>query len=229
MRINEIFYSIQGEGKLAGVASVFIRTTGCNLRCVWCDTPDTSWAPTGESMSVAQIMDRLADYPSRFAVVTGGEPMIADRISELTYALRDGGYHVTIETAATVYKDVACDLASLSPKLENSTPWQRDDGRHADAHEKNRINVDTIRRFIATSADYQLKFVVSEPSDLPEIQLLLTRVGDIPPENVLLMPEGVDEAGIAPKRRWIADLCKQYGYRYCPRLHLKIYGNTRGT
>src|SRR5580704_13278823 len=75
MKIAEIFYSIQGEGVLAGVPSVFVRTSGCNLRCKWCDTPYTSWKPEGEEMTVDAILDKVRDYPALFAVVTGGEPM----------------------------------------------------------------------------------------------------------------------------------------------------------
>src|SRR6184192_2907191 len=116
VRISEIFYSIQGEGRLIGTPSIFIRTSGCNLRCVWCDTPYTSWRPEGDELELEEILTRLGDYPqARHAVVTGGEPMIAPQIVELTARLRERGLHITIETAGTVYKPVACDLMSISP------------------------------------------------------------------------------------------------------------------
>ena len=229
MNIREIFYSIQGEGKLVGIPSVFIRTSGCNLRCVWCDTPDTSWSAEGTEYDVNAILDKLADFPTEYVVVTGGEPMIAKGIGRLTTELRDQGYHITIETAATVYHDVVCDLASLSPKLENSTPWTREGGRLADAHERNRLNLDVIRKFIATASDYQLKFVVDHPGDLAEIDLLLSRIGNVNPSDVLLMPQGVSREELDKKRTWVADLCKSRGFRYCPRLHIELYGNTPGT
>ena len=229
MNIREIFYSIQGEGKLVGIPSVFIRTSGCNLRCVWCDTPDTSWSAEGTEYDVNAILDKLADFPTEYVVVTGGEPMIAKGIGKLTTELRDQGYHITIETAATVYHDVVCDLASLSPKLENSTPWTREGGRLADAHERNRLNLDVIRKFIATASDYQLKFVVDHPGDLAEIDLLLSRIGNVNPSDVLLMPQGVSREELDKKRTWVADLCKSRGFRYCPRLHIELYGNTPGT
>src|SRR5580692_3464109 len=85
MRISEIFYSVQGEGILAGVPSVFVRTTGCNLRCSWCDTPYTSWKPEGAEMSHNAILQRVAEFPAaRHVVITGGEPMIAPGIAELS-------------------------------------------------------------------------------------------------------------------------------------------------
>src|SRR5262245_26060823 len=104
MRISEIFYSVQGEGILAGVPSAFVRTTGCPLRCSWCDTPYTSWQPNGETMSVDEVLARLAEYPTRHAVVTGGEPVVAAGIDELCARLHAGGYHVTLETAAVEFK-----------------------------------------------------------------------------------------------------------------------------
>ncbi len=84
MRISEIFYSIQGEGRLLGVPSVFIRTSGCNLRCRWCDTPYTSWQPEGKAWSVKKILGEIAKYPTRHVVITGGEPLLAPDIAELT-------------------------------------------------------------------------------------------------------------------------------------------------
>ena len=228
MDISEIFYSIQGEGRLAGVPSAFIRTSGCNLRCTWCDTPYTSWEPEGESLPVNTVLARIAEMPTRYVVLTGGEPMIDADVVALTHRLKEEGYHTTIETAATVWKDVVCDLASISPKLANSTPVQRDEGRWADAHEKNRINLGTIRRFMAL-ADYQLKFVVDSPDDLGEIEALLTQLGAYEPSEVLLMPQGVTSEELAEKGPWIADLCKQRGFRFCPRLHIALFGNTRGT
>lgn len=228
MNISELFYSIQGEGKLAGIPSVFIRTSGCNLRCVWCDTPYTSWDPESQAMTLDAILECIAGFPTKYAVVTGGEPMIAPEIGELTQRLRDAGYHITIETAATVWKDVACDLASVSPKLGNSTPWQRDGGRFADAHEASRINLDVIRRFMVMP-DYQLKFVVDQAEDLIEIDALLVRIGSYEPANVLLMPQGVTSKELATRGPWIAELCKQRGFRFCPRLHIDLFGHTRGT
>ncbi len=228
VQISEIFHSIQGEGKLAGVPSVFIRTSGCNLRCVWCDTPYTSWEPEGESLDVDTILRRVAAVGAKHVVLTGGEPMIDPDVTELTRRLGEDGYHTTLETAATVWRDVVCDLSSISPKLGNSTPRQRDNGRWADAHERNRISLDTVRRFMALG-DYQLKFVVDRPEDLGEIETLLARIGNYDRSDVLLMPQGVTDEELRDKSGWIAEACKQRGFRYCPRLHISLYGNRRGT
>jgi len=125
VRISEIFYSIQGEGRLIGTPSVFIRTSGCNLRCVWCDTPYTSWTPEGEDWTIKEVLREVRKHPARHIVITGGEPLLAAEIQELAAALKRAGAHITIETAATIFKPVACDLVSLSPKIANSTSWQR--------------------------------------------------------------------------------------------------------
>ena len=102
MLISEIFYSLQGEGMLAGVPSVFVRTSGCNLRCNWCDTPYASWNPEGTPKTVAQIVAEIESHPARHVVLTGGEPMIAKDVRLLAAAIKDLGHHLTIETAATV-------------------------------------------------------------------------------------------------------------------------------
>ena len=228
MKISEIFHSLQGEGKLAGVPSVFVRTSGCNLRCVWCDSPYTSWSPEGDEMTIDAIVERAREFSCEYVVLTGGEPLIAPGVEELTRRLRDAGFHLTIETAGTVWKNVVCDLVSISPKLANSTPRQRDGGRFAEAHERNRINIETIRQFMKLD-DYQLKFVVDAPSDLDEIVELMSVIGGVETSNVLFMPQGVTVNELAAKGRWVADLCREHGFRYCPRLHIELYGNTRGT
>ncbi|HWB97712.1 MAG TPA: 7-carboxy-7-deazaguanine synthase QueE [Bryobacteraceae bacterium] len=223
MKIAEIFYSIQGEGSLLGVPSVFIRTSGCNLRCVWCDTPYTSWQPEGEEMSLDQILDQVAAYPARHAVVTGGEPMIAPEIVPLTGRLRERGLHITIETAGTVVHPVACDLMSISPKLANSTP----EGRWREPHESRRIQPEILRQ-LTEMYDYQLKFVVSAAEDLEEIRSVLQQT-KADPAKVILMPEGIDPATLRERGQWLAELCKQENFRFSPRLHVDLYGNRRGT
>ena len=229
MRISETFYSIQGEGKLVGVPSVFVRASGCNLRCTWCDTPYTSWDPEGEDVPVEEIVQRVVEFDAAHVVLTGGEPMIMPEIEALCVALKDHGHHITMETAATVYQPVKLDLASLSPKLANSTPWQREGGRFAAAHERQRLNVPVIQQFIDSAPDFQLKFVVAAETDLAEIEQLLAQLRSWRPQDVLLMPEGTDTATLSSRAGWIAEVCKRTGYRYCPRLHVELYGNTRGT
>jgi 7-carboxy-7-deazaguanine synthase len=228
MRIAEIFFSIQGEGVLVGVPSAFVRTSGCNLKCSWCDTPYTSWEPEGENRSVTEILDTLAAYPTKHVVLTGGEPMIVPQIEELCAALKARGYHITIETAATVFKPVACDLASLSPKLANSTPYEREDGKYATQHERLRINLPVLRAFME-HCDYQLKFVIDQPGDTQEVTTLLDQLPGVDRSKVLLMPQAVTRLELQSKGPWVAEECKRLGFRYGPRLHIDLYGQKRGT
>lgn len=227
MKISELFYSLQGEGILLGVPSFFIRTTGCNLRCVWCDTPYTSWAPMGEEMTVSSIVAEALKYPGRHAVVTGGEPLIAPEIGELTSQLRQAGFHITIETAGTVAPAVDCDLMSISPKLSNSTPWEREGGRFAAQHERLRYQPSVLRSLMARY-EYQLKFVVMSPGDLDEIRALLEETGGLS-SRTMLMPEGVLADTLRERAKWMTEVCKSEGFRFSPRLHIDLFGNTRGT
>ncbi len=229
MKLSELFYSVQGEGKLLGVPSVFVRASGCNLRCVWCDTPYTSWKPEGNDVAVDEIVRRVLEFPAKHVVVTGGEPMIMPDIAILCDELKAAGLHITIETAATVFQPVKVDLASLSPKLSNSTPHFREGGKFAVMHDKQRLNFPVIQNFIDTSPEFQLKFVVSAESDLAEIESILGRLKNWSPADVQLMPEGIDSATLNSRAGWIAEICKRTGFRFCPRLHVLLYGHTRGT
>jgi len=220
---------VQGEGKLTGVPSVFVRASGCNLRCVWCDTPYASWTPEGEDVPVRQIVSRVHEFQARHVVLTGGEPMIMPDVRELAEALSAEGKHITVETAGTFFVAMPIDLASISPKLSNSTPTQREQGRFARAHDRLRLNIPVIQSLIDTSRDFQLKFVVSREQDLPEIEQLLSQLRSWTPADVLLMPEGIDRATLASRSPWLAELCKQKGFRFCPRLHIDLFGNKRGT
>jgi 7-carboxy-7-deazaguanine synthase len=232
MLIAEIFYSLQGEGELTGVPSVFVRTSGCNLRCSWCDTPYASWEPEGSLKSLEQIVQEVQSHAAaRHVVLTGGEPMIARGIRDLAAELKLLGYHLTIETAATVAPEgIACDLASLSPKLLNSAP---DAGQHAAwrrKHEATRWRPDTVRSWLDQGCGWQFKFVVTQPSDLDEVEGMLASLGrDIPRHKVLLMPEGITQETLRNRAAWLSELCKSRGYRYATRLQVELYGNKRGT
>jgi 7-carboxy-7-deazaguanine synthase len=226
LKIAEIFYSIQGEGTLAGTPSVFVRTSGCNLRCSWCDTPYTSWEPVGEDVALEEILARVARFRAHYAVLTGGEPMIAPEIVPLTEALRQMRLHVTVETAGTVFAPVDCHLMSISPKLSNSTPFERDGGRWAAQHDRLRIRLEVLKRLMA-EYEYQLKFVVCGEEDLPEIRDLVARL-KANPQRVVLMPEGIDAEVLRERASWLVEQCKQEGYRFSPRLHIELYGNRRG-
>lgn len=227
MKIAEVFYSIQGEGGLVGMPSVFVRTSGCNLRCVWCDTPYASWSPEGAARDLGSLVDEVAGYGARHVVVTGGEPMIAPEICELTARLRALGLHITIETAGTVFAPVACDLMSISPKLANSTPRERDGGRWAARHERLRMQPDVLRKLIA-GYEYQLKFVVAQPSDLDEIRRVVEEIGVRDCARVMLMPEGADPETLRERGQWLVEAAKREGFRFSPRLHIELWGNCRG-
>ncbi len=222
MKISEIFYSIQGEGTLAGVPSVFVRTSGCNLRCVWCDTPYTSWEPEGEERSIDSIVEEVNRFGASHVVLTGGEPMIAPEVDELTHRL---GGHLTIETAGTVDAQVRCDLMSISPKLANSTPHARAGGRWAQQHDRLRYQPEILKRLIQLYP-YQLKFVMVEPGDLAQVRAIVEEIGAAK-SRVLLMAEGIDAGGLAERGRWLAEVSKREGFRFTPRLHIDLWGNRR--
>ena len=226
MKIAEIFYSIQGEGSLVGVPSVFIRTSGCNLRCIWCDTPYTSWHPEGSDVTLDRILQHVSEYPASHVVVTGGEPMIAPQVRDLTNRLRGAGLHITVETAATVFVPVACDLMSISPKLKSSVPLDREEGRWAAQHERLRFQPDILRRLMSEYS-YQLKFVVSSIEDLDEIETICAATGAAN-ERVMLMPEGTRRKDIHERSLWMVEICKSKGYRFSPRLHVDLWGDRRG-
>ena len=224
LRLSEVFRSIQGEGELAGVDSVFVRTVGCNLRCRWCDTPYTSWDPeAGERLSVQDLAGRVLDDDCRHVVLTGGEPLLVPGVVPLTRALQDAGRHVTVETAGTVFRPVAADLISLSPKLANSTPGGRWKGRH-----EARRDAPAVVRRLLTDYDYQLKFVVEGEGDLPEVDRWLAAHPPASKARTFLMPQArtADEyAALAPR---VAALAKGHGSRFGPRLHVAKWGDRRG-
>ncbi len=230
--ISETFVSIQGEGKLTGVPSWFVRTSGCNLRCSWCDTPYASWTPEGGRRSVDELLVEARASGVKHAVLTGGEPMMFAEISALSTALRDAGMHVTIETAGTIDQPgVYAGLMSISPKLSNSTPVgdPRDpSGAWSERHEQRRLNTEVLNALIARFPDRQLKFVVSDPSDLGEIERVLTGLSGWAASDVMLMPEGVTTPD-PEKVRWVVRACLQRGWRYCGRLHIELFGDTRRT
>ena len=231
MRISEVFYSIQGEGELTGVPSVFIRTSGCNLRCVWCDTPYASWNPEGDDMTIGQIVAEVKKHPTHHVVLTGGEPMIAKEIHELARQLKKQGKHITIETAGTISPDgIACDLASISPKLANSTPPEGFiEPAWIERHEQKRKQPKVLQEWVS-SYDFQLKFVLSSHLEIREIEDLVKTIGvSIPSWKVQLMPEGVDSLKLEKTRSVLVDICRKKGYRLTDRLHVHLFGNTRGT
>lgn len=231
MKISELFFSIQGEGELTGIPSVFVRTSGCNLRCRWCDTKYSSWTPEGENVDIEELVERVCSYPARHVVITGGEPMIAKDIKEFVDLLKQSGKHITIETAGTIAPNgIQCDLASISPKLSDSTPEKGEISEEwIERHDSTRIDYNILNEWI-DSYEFQLKFVVSRKEEINEVKCIIDKIeSDILPEKVLLMPEGTDSETIHSRYDMLVDLCKENGFRMCNRLHLDLFGNTRGT
>jgi 7-carboxy-7-deazaguanine synthase len=227
MRVSEIFYSLQGEGILAGTPSVFVRVTGCNLRCVWCDTPYTSWKPEGEERPLGTILsDVRRHWGVHHVVLTGGEPMMFEEVTLFTERLKQDDFHITIETAGTVFRPVTCDLMSINPKLANSTPWRRDGGRWARQHEDLRYQPEVLRQLIAAH-DYQLKFVIAKPEDIEEVLKIVQEIG-ADRGRVLLMAEAAAPELLTERNYWLAELCKQHVFRFSPRLHIDLWGGERG-
>jgi 7-carboxy-7-deazaguanine synthase len=226
MRINEIFYSLQGEGFLAGVPSVFVRLAGCPLRCRWCDTK-YAWDETaGADSSIGDIVDAVRQWPCKFIVITGGEPMINPDLSGLVRKLKASANHITIETAGIAFiPNMPCDLMSISPKLSNSTPT---DPHLAAAHEDSRLDIAVLQELIG-NYKYQLKFVVESRTDLPEVEQTIAKIGNVDSQKVMLMPQAVTRDDLLAKSPLVARMCKDTGFAFSQRLQVLLWNNRRGT
>jgi 7-carboxy-7-deazaguanine synthase len=228
MRIAEIYKSIQGEGFLTGTESVFVRASGCNLRCWFCDTPFTSWSPEGVDLEVDEILRQVKNLECAHVVVTGGEPMLFAEVIPLCDGLRRAGCHITIETAGTLYLPLECDLMSISPKLANSTPSIERDAIWHERHERSRHVPEVIRRLINEHL-YQMKFVIDQPADCDDIDRYLSEMTEIERDRVLLMPQGTDSLKLEATGNWLQEICAERGFRFCPRRHIELFGCLRGT
>jgi 7-carboxy-7-deazaguanine synthase len=253
VRIAELYASLQGEGLLTGTPSVFVRASGCNLRCWFCDTPFTSWQPEGADWSVEEIVRQAlrtaeaAKLPDvrgaaadprlggaapaggiRHVVITGGEPMLFAELIPLTRQLHAERLHLTIETAGTLDLPVNCDLMSLSPKLASSTPRADLAGPWTGRHERTRHQPDVIRR-LTRDYEYQLKFVIDSPADCADVERWLTEFPFLDRRRVLLMPQGTDPELLATTGAWLEPYCTRQGFVFCPRQQIAWYGSRRGT
>ncbi len=228
MKIAEIYKSVQGEGFLTGTKSIFIRASGCNLRCHFCDTPFASWKPEGTDLATDAIMAQLAEWDSSHVVITGGEPMLFAELIPLAESIAAAGKHITIETAGTLYLPVRCHLMSISPKLSNSTPSKDDHPAWSGRHERSRHRPDVIRRLIAEYR-YQFKFVVQDEEDCDEVAAYLGEIPEIEESRIMLMPQGTDRETLQQVEHWLKPYCKQVGWRYCPRQQIEWFGGVRGT
>jgi 7-carboxy-7-deazaguanine synthase len=228
MRVAEIYRSIQGEGLLSGTESVFVRASGCNLRCWYCDTPFASWRPEGDDLSVAEIAEQVAAFETRHVVLTGGEPMLFAELVPLSERLRTLGWHITIETAGTLFLPVACDLMSISPKRANSTPTEAVAGKWSARHERSRHVPAVINKLIA-AYEYQFKFVIDAERDVADVAEYLREFPQIDHERVLLMPQGTSVERLQATGAWLEPLARARGWRYSPRKQIEWFGLARGT
>ncbi|RNJ63794.1 MAG: 7-carboxy-7-deazaguanine synthase QueE [Porphyrobacter sp. IPPAS B-1204] len=231
----EIFASLQGEGPSMGMPVAFLRLSRCNLACTWCDTAYT-WRFTGDNrphrdgiaferkanqvtLSPAETAERIAALGQTRLVITGGEPLLqAGALAEMLAHLPD--MSVEIETNGTVAPparlDVRVDQYNVSPKLAHS-------GNPADlALLPERLDA------WATEPRAFLKFVIAAPEDVDEV-LELQRRYRFRPERVFLMAEGTDSAAQRTRQAWLSDLCLKHGFRMSDRMHIHLYGDTRGT
>jgi 7-carboxy-7-deazaguanine synthase len=228
MKIAEIYKSVQGEGLLTGTPSVFVRASGCNLRCWFCDTPFASWRPEGNDYAVDEIIAEIEEWDCRHVVLTGGEPMLFAEMIPLCEKLQAQGRHITIETAGTLFLPVRCDLMSISPKLASSGP---DPGVHphwSRRHERQRFQAEVIRQLLATY-EYQLKFVVDTESDITDVAKFLSHFPHVRSEQVLLMPQGTSLGELNHRRTWLEPICHERGWTFCPRRQIEWFGPVRGT
>ncbi len=239
----EIFYSIQGEGKSTGLPAVFVRTSLCNLHCIWCDT-DYTWNWTGTRFAhvndgkpdyhkfskkewilaceIAEVAEAVLQFPCKNVILTGGEPMLQQSaLVALMEALRIKfvDFRFEVETNGTLSPtpdfDIAVDQYNVSPKLENSANPRR-------LREK-----PAALRFFAASPKANFKFVLAEKTDLDEV-LSLIKIYQIAPEKIWLMPEGTSASSLSQRRKWLVEICKQHGFRYSDRLHVQIWGAKKG-
>lgn len=233
--------TIQGEGKLCGIPSLFIRLAGCNLQCCWingdgqpspCDTAYAAYRPEAtQEMSVGDIC-RVVRHNTehlRHIVITGGEPFLQKKeLKELCHKLKEiHPYHLTVETNGTLFDKAAArcfDLVSLSPKLSGS--------HRGSSLPYPGIQPEVIQQFIDCARRegnaFQLKFVCSGERDIREIRALLDLLHHWRNEDVLLMPLGGNAKILQNNKLKTLEYCIRYGWRYCDRLHISLFGDKAG-
>ena len=211
---------------MTGVPGVFVRLAGCPLRCRWCDTKYAWDEEAGTEQSIAEIVQTVREWPCRFVVITGGEPMISPELPGLVKELKAVGKHITIETAGIAFiPDMPCDLMSISPKLSNSTP---EDAKLAALHEDSRLDIAVLGELI-DNHEYQLKLVVDAEEDLAEIHQTIEDIGSVDFEKVMLMPQAATRDELMAGSPMVAELCRETGFAFCQRLHVLLWDNARGT
>lgn len=229
MLVNEIFHSIQGEGIAVGVPCVFLRLSGCNLRCAWCDTPYASWNPEGEVLSIDEIVLRCLKYESRVVVITGGEPFMHKDLPELCIALKVQNFEIHFETAGTIFKEVVADLVTVSPKLASSAPNALQHSEWNKRHLETTPNISVLQQFLRHYKEkIVMKFVVDQTSDLMQILALIEQLPELTKKQIVLMPQARTALELQAKALWVAQLCIEHGFRYGDRIHVRLWGDKRG-
>ncbi len=226
--VSEVFLSVQGEGVHAGTPSVFVRTYFCNLTCSWCDTKYT-WLNQSASrpgldyraMGADALLQAVVKYGCSHLVLTGGEPLIhQESLSGVLARLRQENFYIEVETNGTVTPSPEMlrqvDCFNVSPKTSNSGVEVKVRARAA------------ALRVLIDSGKAWFKFVVSERNDIDEIEEMISSFR-MPREKVMLMPEGTDRDTLLRRGEWLAEVCKQRGLRFSPRLQILLFGNKRGT
>lgn len=215
-KVNEIFYSIQGEGILAGVPSVFVRLAGCSLRCSWCDTKYAWDKTTGDDYSAEEILAAVAKYRCRYVVITGGEPAQSQGLGGLCDVLAGAGKHITIETSGVRYiGDLKVDLMSISPK---PAAWQAEQGP---------FDIEEIKK-LSSSYRCQIKFVVGSPADAADAAKIISALAPADESIFMLMPKAADRQEYLRTAPMVAEICREHNLRFCPRLQVLLWDRARG-
>jgi len=225
MIVNEIFYSLQGEGFLAGVPSVFVRLAGCPLRCRWCDTKYAWEEDAGRDCTIVEIVETVCKHDCPFVVITGGEPMMDFQVRQLVKEFKALDKHITIETAGIAYiPDIPCDVMSISPKLSNSVP---EDVKLAALHKDSRLDLAVLGE-LAFHYNCQFKFVIDSENDLEEVHEIIDATGNIEAGRVMLMPQAATRDELLAQSPRVADMCKLAGFAFSQRLQVMLWNNERG-
>jgi 7-carboxy-7-deazaguanine synthase len=216
--------TLQGEGPSVGQRALFIRLSGCNLDCSWCDTPYTwDWtrfdqAAESSEMTVAEVVGWVRARDGDLVVITGGEPLMQrGSLVPLVAALHGLGRRMEIETDGTIPPGAdlveTVDRFNVSPKLAGSG-----------VHEQRRIRPLALRA-LRDCGKAVFKFVVSGNSDVAELVGLQARYGLKP---VWVMPEGTTAQSVLAGMRALAAPALEHGWNLTPRLHVLLWGDERG-
>lgn len=208
MKINEIFHSIQGEGILIGIPTTFIRMTGCNLRCRWCDTRYAY--DEGEEMAIPEILARVGELPGEFICITGGEPLLQDETTKLIEELCKRGYEVSLETNGSHSIEKMPCLDSLVISLDAKCPTS---GMHG---EMDFSNLELL------GPNDQLKFIISDEQDYEYAKEMIVRYKPIC--SIIMTP--VDGRELKDLTQWV--LRDGLKVRVLPQLHKLIWGDVKG-